>query len=239
MRQAPRPALAEWLPVRRANVINRSSRLRATFHRRVFDALYRHGRWVYDPVTRAVFGPEWERWRQTALPFVPPGPALELGCGTGGLLHPLAARSDALVVGLDLSSSMLRAAAGHLAHADPRADARALPFRDRSFASCVTTFPAPFILEAATLDEVVRVLVPGGTVVVVLSAYLRHPPIRRLPIGLALTLFYGAEPGTAPTPPAGLAHPALDGRVVNADTAWGGTWLWLAHTVQRETGPAH
>jgi SAM-dependent methyltransferase len=104
-----------------------------------------------------------------------PGPLLELGCGTGRVLVPLA-RDGHQVVGIDVARSMLARAAGRAAKL-PRAararialaaaDMRALPFARARFALVVAPFNAFQHLYtrtdvAACLDEVRRVLQPGG-----------------------------------------------------------------------------
>jgi ubiquinone/menaquinone biosynthesis C-methylase UbiE len=102
------------------------------------------------------------------------GPVLELGCGTGRVLIPVA-RTGVPVVGVDRSEPMLaygRRRARRLPVAlRPglvRADIRTLPFPDRSFSAVM----APYgILQSltkdrdldATLAEVARVLPLGGS----------------------------------------------------------------------------
>jgi ubiquinone/menaquinone biosynthesis C-methylase UbiE len=102
------------------------------------------------------------------------GPLLELGCGTGRILVPVA-RTGARVVGVDRSEPMLASArqrARRLRVAERpglvRADIRSLPFPDRSFSAVM----APYgILQSltrerdlsATLAESARVLKRGGT----------------------------------------------------------------------------
>ena len=84
------------------------------------------------------------------------GPLLELGCGTGRILIPVA-RTGVRVVGVDRSEPML-AYAGHRARRLPRArrpkmvraDIRALPFPDRSFSAVM----APYgILQSLTRER--------------------------------------------------------------------------------------
>jgi ubiquinone/menaquinone biosynthesis C-methylase UbiE len=98
---------------------------------------------------------------------------LELGCGTGRLLVPLA-RAGIDMVGIDLSAPMLRRArvrARRMALADRpailRGDIRALPFRRRAFGAVM----APYgLLQSlvndrdldAALAEIHRVLPQGG-----------------------------------------------------------------------------
>jgi len=101
------------------------------------------------------------------------GPLLELGCGTGRILIPVA-RTGVRVVGVDRSEPML-AYAGHRARRLPRArrpemvraDIRALPFPDRSFSAVMAPYGILQSLTrerdlAATLAEAARVLKRGG-----------------------------------------------------------------------------
>lgn len=93
------------------------------------------------------------------------GPVLELGCGNGKSLKPLAA-AGVDVVGLDISWHILR----RLPAGFPRvlADAAALPFADASFSAvldihCTGHLDADGRARAAT--EALRVLRPGGHLV--------------------------------------------------------------------------
>jgi len=102
------------------------------------------------------------------------GPVLELGCGTGRVVVPVA-RTGVAVVGIDRSEPMLayaRRRARRLAVASRprlvRGDIRALPFDDRSFSGVMAPYGILQSLTkerdlAATLAEAARVLQPGGT----------------------------------------------------------------------------
>ncbi len=103
-----------------------------------------------------------------------PGPrVLDVGVGPGTSALELA-RSDPhlRIVGLDLSATMVHAAARHAARAGlplplTRGDALALPFRDGAF-DAVTGHSLLYLLPdpPAALREIRRVLRPGGAVVV-------------------------------------------------------------------------
>jgi SAM-dependent methyltransferase len=94
---------------------------------------------------------------------------LEVGCGNGNLLGPLARQCHA--VGVDLTTEMLRLAGEH--HDEicglARADGSSLPFRDRSFDLVYTSRCLINILDpakqAAAVGELLRVVKPNGTVV--------------------------------------------------------------------------
>jgi SAM-dependent methyltransferase len=100
-------------------------------------------------------------------------PVLELGCGTGRVLAPIA-REGARVIGLDRSPAMLARAIGRCRRLPQgsrpsvaRADVRCLPFRAASFGAVIAAYG---LLQSLltdedlnqTLTEVARVLVAGG-----------------------------------------------------------------------------
>jgi SAM-dependent methyltransferase len=91
---------------------------------------------------------------------------LDLGCGKGRFARALADRG-ARVVGLDLAAGMLAEARG----VDRvRASARRLPFGPRTFDAVVAVEVFEHLESGAVarvLDELARVLRPGGTVAVV------------------------------------------------------------------------
>ncbi len=102
------------------------------------------------------------------------GVLLELGCGTGRVLMPVA-RTGVPVVGVDRSDSMLeyaRRRATRLRKAERpsliRGDIRSLPFRARTFSAVMAPYGILQSLTrerdlAATLAEAARVLRRGGT----------------------------------------------------------------------------
>lgn len=104
---------------------------------------------------------------------------LDVGCGPGNFTRSFArAAVDGLVVGLDASKTMLARAvqetdAYNIAYL--RGDACALPFRDASF-DAVCCFAALYLIERPmrALDEIARVLAPGGRIAL-LSSCSRGP----------------------------------------------------------------
>jgi ubiquinone/menaquinone biosynthesis C-methylase UbiE len=101
------------------------------------------------------------------------GPVLELGCGTGRLLMPLA-RSGARIVGVDRSPAMLARAIVRRRRLPPRrrpaivrGDIRALPFPSRRFRVVIAPYGMLQSLIAdrdftAAIADASRVLEPGG-----------------------------------------------------------------------------
>jgi len=112
---------------------------------------------------------------------ISPGDAvLDVACGPGNFTRAFAAAAggDGLVVGLDASRTMLAQAtrerpAGGIAYV--RGSATDLPFRDGSF-DAVCCFAALYLIEEPlrAVDEIVRVLAPGGRVAL-LSSVGRGP----------------------------------------------------------------
>lgn len=100
------------------------------------------------------------------------GRCLEIGIGTGRIALPLRDRGID-VVGVDISLEMVRR---YVAKAPPPAnvaiaDATHLPFEDRTFTSAIASHVFHLIPEWKTsVDELLRVLVPGGVVLASRSA---------------------------------------------------------------------
>jgi ubiquinone/menaquinone biosynthesis C-methylase UbiE len=104
---------------------------------------------------------------------------LDLACGPGNFTRDFAsATGGSLVVGIDASKTMLAIAvrkteSANLAYV--RGDACTLPFRDGSF-DAICCFAALYLIQEPmrALDEIARVLAPGGRVAL-LSSCNRGP----------------------------------------------------------------
>ena len=132
--------------------------------------LYNEFAWSYDLVAWLVSGGRWDRWRRMALDYVVDQPVLEVGFGTGELLLEMARRGWQ-ATGVDLSLAMQRVTAGKMRRRGlwtPRVQTRtqALPFPDQTFAAIVSTFPAEYVIEPSSLNEFLRVLCPGGRLII-------------------------------------------------------------------------
>lgn len=112
------------------------------------------------------------------LAMAAPGPALELGCGTGRIVLPLA-RSGVQAMGLDLSQSMLDVATQRLAKDDAGVAGRATFVRGdmadfdlgRQFGLVYIAFRSFMMLstpreQRRCLEAAHRHLVPGGTLAI-------------------------------------------------------------------------
>jgi phosphatidylethanolamine/phosphatidyl-N-methylethanolamine N-methyltransferase len=130
-----------------------------------------YGRWA--PIYDIVFGPVFRRGRRAAITAAERigGHILEVGVGTGLSLSDYAETNR--IVGIDISEPMLdkarkRVASMHLGQVESLAvmDAEHLNFPDASFdvvvaQYVVTAIPNPEV----ALDEFVRVLKPGGEII--------------------------------------------------------------------------
>jgi SAM-dependent methyltransferase len=141
-------------------------------------------------VAKGVFGPgmsEEHRIARLLLALSPGDGVLDVGCGIGNFIRDFA-RSvgpDGLVVGLDVSQTMLERAVSDTADAGldqvayVRGDAADAPFLDASFdAVCCFAALNLFADPYAALDSFTRVLTPGGRLAIFTSARGRSVPLR-------------------------------------------------------------
>ena len=120
-----------------------------------------HAEW-YDGWARSGGAPAMKAARAALVELLPPppGPAVDVGCGTGA--HARFLRDHGYrVVGVDYSADQLRFARGRLPVA--RADGRALPLRSGSVPLVFSLFTHTDLDGFERLvAEAVRVLAPGG-----------------------------------------------------------------------------
>lgn len=148
------------------------------FLRLFFHLLYHSLAWAYDLVAAVVSLGRWYRWTHTAIAYLEGQRILEMGYGTGHLMRTLLEQGYE-AYGLDESRQMAVIAGRRLRRAMgtvpgltlARARGDAIPFPSALFDTVVATFPAPYIAAPETLSEVLRVLRPGGRLVILLAAY--------------------------------------------------------------------
>lgn len=140
-------------------------------------------------VLMGAIGPGTEGEHRMALEMLGIAPGdrvLDVGCGPGNFSRDFArATGDGgFVVGLDASATMLatavrRGGGGNLAYV--RGDAAALPFAAASF-DAVCCFAALYLIEEPmkAIEEIVRVLAPGGRVALLASCNRGPLPPRAL-----------------------------------------------------------
>jgi len=122
----------------------------------------------YDRVGATLSFGQDPRWRRALLARVPNdgGSVLDVATGTGLVAQLLLARGHP-VTGLDQSPDMLAAARRRFDGRVPlvEASATAIPFPDASFDHLTFTYLLRYVDDpGATLDELARVVRPGGTV---------------------------------------------------------------------------
>ena len=146
----------------------------------------------YDLITRVLSYGMDGRWKAqlVARAAVVPGErALDLACGTGDLAFALAARG-ATVVGLDVTHRMLQLAVakGRAANATgvtwTVGDMGALPCPARAFTLVTTSYGLRNVPDIETaIDEIVRVLAPGGRLLSLDFNRPSHPAVRGVYLG--------------------------------------------------------
>jgi ubiquinone/menaquinone biosynthesis C-methylase UbiE len=146
---------------------------------------------AYDLISWLVSLGQWDRWRKLSLPHVVGARVLEVGFGTGILLAELARRGY-VVVGLDLSPAMQRITSARIAKqnlrvAQVRGSVQSMPLTAACFDTVISTFPAAFILDSATIAEIARVLSPNGRFILVdMVLFSQNRFLQRLARGLGI-----------------------------------------------------
>jgi SAM-dependent methyltransferase len=159
---------------------------------RVVPAIYeRWWRPALGRVAKGVLGPsmsEEHRIARLLLGLSPGDGVLDVACGTGNFTRDFARTvgADGLVVGIDLSATMLARAVIDTREADllaraafVRGDAAELPFQDSSFDGvCCFAALHLFADPMRALDRMTAVLTPGGRIAIFTSVHGRSAPLR-------------------------------------------------------------
>lgn len=150
-------------------------KLLPAFLRIFFRLLYHSFAWSYDLVSAAVSLGRWNDWVRSVVGLLGDEPILELGHGPGHLQVAIGNRQMESY-GIDASGQMGRQARRRINRNRgvprlARATAEALPFPSGCFGTVVATFPSEYIFTQATLAETLRVLHPGGDLVVLFGAW--------------------------------------------------------------------
>jgi demethylmenaquinone methyltransferase / 2-methoxy-6-polyprenyl-1,4-benzoquinol methylase len=147
------------------------SRRRNRFAQQLFDGLPSR----YDSLAEVLSFGQNRRWRRAMVDAVVPwcpATVLDVATGPAGVALQLAARTRARVTGVDLTSQMLLEGTANVArsrHAG-RVDlllarAEQLPFPDATFDALTFTYLLRYVESpTATLEELVRVVKPGGLI---------------------------------------------------------------------------
>ncbi|MDA0162042.1 ubiquinone/menaquinone biosynthesis methyltransferase [Solirubrobacter ginsenosidimutans] len=136
---------------------------------------------VYDVMNTVMTAGLHHQWRTRAVDLARVGPgtrSLDVATGTGDLAIELASRGGD-VVGSDFSEGMLeRARAKAPALTWEQADAQALPYPDDAFDAATVGFGARNFSDLPLgLSEMVRVVKPGGRVVILEITTPQKPPL--------------------------------------------------------------
>lgn len=144
-----------------------------------YQLLYHRMAWSYDLVAWTVSLGMWKEWVAAVIPYLEGPRVLELGHGPGHLQRRLLEQSGSFsfVAGLDRSPQMSHMARRRLARrglqpALVNGEAQCLPFAEGAFDQVVATFPTEYIANPNTLDEIKRILAPGGQIVALPLAWI-------------------------------------------------------------------
>ncbi|WP_297510270.1 methyltransferase domain-containing protein [Thermococcus sp.] len=143
---------------------------------------------VYEPVNTLLEVPTGIRRARKELIGKARGRVIELGVGTG-LNLPLYPE-DTEVIGVDISEKMLEKARRKKSRAKVEliiADARSIPFPDKSFDTAVSTFFLCVVPEKErVLSEIRRVLRPDGRLLAMECSLPKNPVFRAFLSGLSV-----------------------------------------------------
>jgi len=154
------------------------SHLLSWFLRGFFQLLYHQLAWIYDFIAWIVSLGQWQDWIQAGIPYLDLDSTLvvEIGFGPGHLQSALI-KKGVCTFGIDQSPQMCRQASRRLCKQQLRSNlvnarSQQLPFPSNSIPQILSTFPSEYISDPLSLQELLRVLSPGGKVVIILFAWI-------------------------------------------------------------------
>lgn len=212
--------------------------IRRTIHQYGSEALYHFGAPVYDQVERLLFADAWRSWRNATITLVPDSARtiLDLGAGTGAMARAcLQNKLPARVIAVEPSRPMIgRRTIRPYGEAVLRANASHLPLRDACIDVVTVGFPGPYVREAATWDELWRVLDQDGMVIALIGGEL-DPAVPRPWLGRMVGwIVYGSsgsdqsqEQRRLLMPPL-VRHTRFVGRWQTLATDRGTCFVWVA-----------
>ena len=146
-----------------------------------FRLLYHQMAWTYDWVAWAVSLGMWKQWVYSVIPYIKGPTALELGHGPGHLQAKLISIGVS-IMGMDISRQMGKIARKRLQAMEVdynliNGDGQQIPFPSEYFDQVAVTFPTEYIIKPTTLKEIIRVLKPGGGLVIIPVAWINGKTI--------------------------------------------------------------
>jgi ubiquinone/menaquinone biosynthesis C-methylase UbiE len=157
-----------------------------------FRLLYQEFAWSYNLISGFVSLGKWQAWVMSVLPYLTGPRVLELGFGPGKLQAALSTNGKR-AYGLDASWQMSSYSFDLLVSLGcvpllVNGYAQFMPFASDFFNQVVATFPSEYIIHPDTLDEIYRVLAPGGSFVCLPLAWITgQSRLERLAAGLFRT----------------------------------------------------
>lgn len=147
------------------------SHLISRFLRFFFEVLYTDLAWAYDAVAWASSIGQWQTWQQAGIEALQPGTILELGSGTGHVVEKLTSAGRSITA-VDVSGQMTRITRIRLSKAGlpvqlAQASSFSLPFPESTFANVLSTFPSEYIFAPESISEILRILKPGGRMIII------------------------------------------------------------------------